>query len=129
MNTSKVSHQLRLNSWADSIRSQQQSGLNIKDWCSQNNVSTYQFFYWKRQLKEACLESALPDIVPISLSPTVETSTTLTTPVPTSLPDSTTFTSCTTPSICLRLGDVSFEVRQDTPPDLISKVIKAARHA
>ena len=133
MNPSQVSHQIQLNTWADTICKQQQSGLNIKEWCIQNGLSQHQFFYWKRKLKEACLESALPEIVPLLLPVSAESSTTLTTSATlsssSSLSSRPTFTSCTTPSIDLHVGDVSFTVSQDTPSELISKIIQAVRHA
>ncbi|WP_196801525.1 hypothetical protein [Pseudobutyrivibrio ruminis] len=33
MNTSKVIHQAKLNDWANTIREQQASSLNVTEWC------------------------------------------------------------------------------------------------
>ena len=67
MNVSKVTHQVKLDRWTAILKEQNSSGLSIKDWRSQNGIKRDQFFYWKRKLKESVLESALPEIVPVSL--------------------------------------------------------------
>ena len=36
-------------------------------WCKQNNISKYQYFYWRRQLKEGAFEHVLPEIVPLTM--------------------------------------------------------------
>lgn len=133
MNSAKVSHELRLSSWADRIRCQQESGLPIKEWCSQNAISRDQFYYWKRRLKESCLASALPDIVPLNLPVPGQgctTCTTLSTPVPDPEPvDNASFTSCTTSPIALSLGGINIEISATASDDLVCRVIKAVRHA
>ncbi|MBE5872191.1 MAG: hypothetical protein E7294_13205 [Lachnospiraceae bacterium] len=79
MNTSKVVHQAKLNTWADLIRDQQSSSLSVASWCEQHQLSKDQYYYWKRKLKDHYVEAQLPDIVPIT-SPALQQS----------------FTSCTT---------------------------------
>lgn len=122
MNTSKVIHQAKLNSWANTIRDQQESSLSVSKWCDTHQISKTQFYYWKRQLADQFVESQLPDIVPISA------------PVPE--PCCTTFKSYTTnetlpelPTLKISIGDVTLEVNDNTSSHLISKVIKAVRHA
>jgi transposase-like protein len=36
--------------WKDRISQQQQSGLSIKQWCSQNQIKPHIFYYWKKRL-------------------------------------------------------------------------------
>ncbi len=122
MNTSKVIHQAKLNSWANTIHDQQESSLSVSKWCDTHQISKTQFYYWKRQLADQFVESQLPDIVPISA------------PVPE--PCCTTFKSHTTnetlpelPTLKISIGDVTLEVNDNTSSHLISKVIKAVRHA
>jgi len=130
MNTAKVTHQIRLSTWSERIREQMDSGLSIKDWCAQNDIRLDRFYYWKRKLKESCLESALPDIVPLGLPEPVHSYPTSTTSNPDPMPaGDQTFTSCTTAPVKLRIGDASIEIYQDIPSDLITKVIKAVRYA
>ena len=66
MNTSKVIHHAKINSWADTIRDQQASSLSVSEWCNMHQISKTQFYYWKRQFTDQFVESQLPDIVPIS---------------------------------------------------------------
>lgn len=129
MNTNHVTHQLKLSSWADKFRDQQASGMTAKAWCTLNNITKDQFFYWKRQLKDACFETQLPDIVPISLPSANESSTTCTT-CATVIPTAGNYAPATSaPAIQLQIKDVTINVTPDTPDALISKVLKAVRHA
>ena len=52
MNTSKVIHQAKLNDWANTIREQQASSLNVTEWGQSNGIAKAQFYYWKRKLKD-----------------------------------------------------------------------------
>ena len=86
MNTNHVTHNLQLSAWANRIREQQVSGLNIKAWCYQNHFTRDQYYYWKRLLKEACLEARLPEIVQVPLPIVEECCSTCTTITPPSTP-------------------------------------------
>ncbi len=55
MKTTVITHQASLKLWASRISEQKASGILVDDWYNQNGVSRHQFYYWKRQLKEACL--------------------------------------------------------------------------
>lgn len=68
MNTSKLAHQARLKTWAESFQNQKESGLTVMEWCSQNGVSKNAFFYWKRRLRDELVESRLPEIVRLPLT-------------------------------------------------------------
>lgn len=122
MNVSKVTHQVKLDRWTTLLNEQKSSGLSVKDWCSQNNISRDRFFYWKRKLKESLIESALPDIVPVA--------------IPASTPGCTTLTTCTTPKtpdtdfpVRITIQDVSIELGSGASEQLISGIIKAVRNA
>ncbi len=122
MNSTQVIRQAKLNSWADYIRDQQDSSLTVTAWCDQQQISKTQFYYWKRKLKDQFVESQLPDIVPLSV------------PVPDNC--CTTFKTCTTPTtlppqsvLRISIRDIAIEVNEETSIHLLSKVIKAVRHA
>lgn len=122
MNVSKVTHQVKLDRWTTLLNEQKSSGLSVKDWCSQNNISRDRFFYWKRKLKESLMESALPDIVPVA--------------IPASTTCCTTLTTCTTPKtpdtdfpVRITIRDVSIELGSGASEQLISGIIKAVRNA
>lgn len=70
MNANKTFHQANLDKWTAIFQEQKDSGLTVKDWCAQNNVSPHAYYYWKRLAKEAYMDSVLPEIVPIALPAT-----------------------------------------------------------
>ncbi len=67
MSTRSMLHQAKLNEWANRLSDQKASGLSVIEWCEQNNLSKYQYFYWRHQLKEETLEQALPEISPLAM--------------------------------------------------------------
>ena len=50
--------QVRSNNWIQLIHARQESGLTVKDWCSQNNVSLHAYYYWLRKLRKQALQVA-----------------------------------------------------------------------
>lgn len=67
MNTSQKLHQTKLNEWANRFKEQKASGLTIRKWCEQNQLSIHAYNYWKHLLKKEVVDQMLPDIVPIPL--------------------------------------------------------------
>ncbi len=51
MNAKQTLHQASLAKWASLFKEQAASGLTVKAWCEQNNVSFHSYNYWKHQLK------------------------------------------------------------------------------
>lgn len=49
---SLVKSQLKLEHWRKLIAECQASGLKVKQWCFQNNVSKDQYYYWLRKVRE-----------------------------------------------------------------------------
>lgn len=119
MNSNNLIHQAKLNSWADTIRAQHDSGLSVSAWCDSHQLSKTQFYYWKRKLKDSYVESKLPEIVSISLPDSSNCCTTCTTD--TAHPEST--------GLSLSIDGVSIKISPNTPDFLISRVIKAVRNA
>ncbi len=66
MNANQTLRQATLAKWSTVFQEQQSSGLTIKEWCSQNDISIHSLYYWKRAAKEEYLKSVMPEIVPIS---------------------------------------------------------------
>lgn len=149
MNTTLAAQKVRLSSWTAAIQEQMESGINVRDWCTQHNVSRSKFYYWKRRIQGACIEQALPDIVQISLSDACpkssepfETSCTefsatdTSTPAsihavePPSLPCPESSETFDTPAaVRMQIQDVSFEIGPDTSAELITRIVKAVRNA
>ena len=67
MNTDLKIRQAKLSRWTALFHEQASSGLNVKTWCDRNGVSIHAYYYWKRILKDAYVDSMLPDIVPITI--------------------------------------------------------------
>ena len=69
MSSKSIIDQAKLANWASLFSDQKASGLSVTEWCLQNNISKNKFFYWKRKPKDDVITSSLPDIVPLSMTP------------------------------------------------------------
>lgn len=56
----KETNELRLAQWADIIKEQKQSGLTVKDWCSQNGITKDAYYYWQHKLRKEVYEAIKP---------------------------------------------------------------------
>ena len=107
MDTKLATKQIRLQEWAGIIRDCKSSGLKVDDYCSQNGISRDAYYYWLRKVKEAALLQAgfveMPAVrsVPVGFIPQMQ----------------------------IRIDEVEIGINQDTPAELISKVLGVIRHA
>ena len=60
METCLTVKNLQHHSWALMVQEQSNSGLSIRDWCSQNNISTKTFYYRRKQIRSELLQAASP---------------------------------------------------------------------
>ncbi len=133
MSTKSLLHQAKLKEWASRFVDQKASGLSVAEWCKQNKLSQYKFFYWKRLLKEEAIEQALPDIVPLAMPsvPNDIPQTQVVSQVPTLARENR--ASCTTFACnsCARLfiNGVCIEIEPSAPESFITNLIRAVRHA
>lgn len=67
MKSKELVRQAFPNEWSSRFADQKTSGLTIREWCEQNNLSFHKCNYWKHQLKEEFLSQTVPDIVPLLL--------------------------------------------------------------
>lgn len=67
MNARQKLHQVHLQEWTVRFADQKASGLTVRQWCEQNNLSFHTYNYWKHLLKEEVVDQALPDIVLVSV--------------------------------------------------------------
>ena len=67
MNARQELHQVHLQDWIVRFADQKSSGLTVRQWCEQNNLSFHTYNYWKHLLKEEVVDQALPDIVSVSV--------------------------------------------------------------
>ena len=69
MNNKQKLHQIKLTQWASRFQEQAASGLTVKAWCAENNVTIHTYNYWKHKLKLEYVDSLLPaehDIVALT---------------------------------------------------------------
>ncbi len=69
MNSVQVQHQILLKQWAGIINEQKESNLSVKAFVAQNSLSEFQFYYWKRKLKDAVLDEVSSGFVEIPVLP------------------------------------------------------------
>lgn len=48
----KITHEIRLKQWTSIIQECHSSGMTVRAWCLENNVSDKKFYYWQRRLRE-----------------------------------------------------------------------------
>lgn len=69
MNNKQKLHQIKLIQLAARFKEQADSGLSVKAWCAENNVTIHTYNYWKHKLKLEYIDSMLPaehDIVALT---------------------------------------------------------------
>lgn len=49
----ELQKQYRLEQWTAAIRDQKASGLSVRQWCEENHVSKYQYYYRQRAVRTA----------------------------------------------------------------------------
>lgn len=52
-------------SWVNMVQAQVQSGLTVRNWCAENNISTKTFYYRRKQIREEMLQAAAPAFVEV----------------------------------------------------------------
>ena len=132
MNAKQKLHQANLAKWTALFHEQASSGLTVKNWCDQNNISIHKYNYWKRMVKEMYVDSVLPDIVPIS---PVSLPSLLSAPPDSQLAglrelrDSRDSCYSMEPKcVSIVIDDIRIEIGSSASDEMISGIIKAVRH-
>ena len=50
MTVTEMKHQARLVEWKEKIMECRSSGVSVKQWCSENNVSDVAYYRWEREI-------------------------------------------------------------------------------
>ena len=128
MNARQKLHQVHLQEWAIRFADQKASGLTVRQWCEQNNLSFHTYNYWKHLLKEEVVDQALPDIVPLSLPALSDSDSLLAiTPAP-SIRANRSIRSNNS-NIKMLINGVSIEIDTAVSEEFLGKLIKAVCHA
>ena len=120
MNTKLATTQIRMTQWAAIIKDRHDSGLKIDDYCEQHGISRNAYYYWLRKVKEAALTQT--EFVEIQTG-----SAELETPVEpyASQGNESSFL----PQMLVSVNGISMGICQNTPMDLLARVIGVVRHA
>ncbi len=106
-----------LQTWGAIISECKNSGMTIKDWCSENSIQSSRFYYWQKQLRVE-LSSSLELSQPEHLSTNfVEVKERLTSG------------STTKPDMVLAMGEIRLEINNSVSPSILGEVLKVIAHA
>ena len=122
MNNKQKLHQIKLTQWASRFQEQAASGLTVKAWCAENNVTIHTYNYWKHKLKLEYVDSLLPaehDIV--ALTPDLLQTCPNNTPVFCQLHEHNTLN--------ITCGDINISVGPTVSEEKLLLLIKAVRYA
>ena len=64
MDSVTVTKQNRLSAGAEMTRSYNASGLKLKDWLEENRITKDKFYYWRRKLRDTCLDEIVQNNEP-----------------------------------------------------------------
>lgn len=130
MNTRQKLHQARLQEWAIRFTEQKTSGLTVRLWCEQNNLSIHAYNYWKHLLKEEVLGQALPDIVPVTIPIISSSDTSIETTESAIRANRTNCTIRTNVSdVAMQINGVTINIDASVPETFLCKLVKAVCHA
>ena len=65
MNTALIAKDFQYQAWTVMVREQAESGLSVRDWCTQNNINTKSFYYRRKRLREEYLGENTLSFVPL----------------------------------------------------------------
>lgn len=52
-------HDFQIKKWQCLIKECQESGMLVKDWCTANDISKHQYYYWLAKIRSECYEEAV----------------------------------------------------------------------
>jgi hypothetical protein len=118
MRLSEAESQLQLQKWTTIIQEYMSSGMKLKDWLYENNISKDQYYYWHRKLKEEairCNMQTFVDITEVSQPPAVAESKNL--PVA--------HENNNEPAAVIRFQNYSIEINNTASVEIIRNLVKA----
>lgn len=110
MNTKLATTQIRITEWTAVIKDCRSSGMKVDDYCQLHGISRDAYYYWLRKVKTAALQQA--GFVEL---PMTENKPALTTDF--------------TAQMVIKAGGNEISINNDTPAELIAKVLEVIHHA
>lgn len=106
-------NQYSLQQAAGMIRSCSESGMPVKEWLRKNEISRDKYYYWKRKLRNICLDEICPSFVEIPADTCHE------------IPEE----QAGSVSASLRVGNVSVDIYDTATSTFLQRLLEAAGHA
>ena len=116
----QIKHRQSIDYWKQVILAQQQSGLNAKEYCRQQDIKYNAFYYWLRKIREEIVEG-MPQLKAEQAAETqfaVLSATTVTASVPVSKEPA---------SLKLSCGPVVLEVTEQTSQALLMQTLACVK--
>lgn len=110
MNTKIATTQIRIAEWGAIIKDCKASGMKVDDYCQQHDISRDAYYYWLRKVKTAALQQAGFVELPMTENNPV-------------------LTNDFTAQMVIKAGGNEIRINNDTPTELITKVLEVIRHA
>ena len=110
MNTKLATTQIRMTERAAIIKDCKSSGMQVDAYCQLHDISRDAYYYWHRKVKTAALQQAgfvelpLPEVKPVP---------------------GTAFTT----QLVIKAAENEIRINNDTPAELIARVLDVIRHA
>ncbi len=127
MNTQLNATEMHMKYWADIIRDRKQSGLKVKDYCAEHNLSRDAYYYWYNKIKNKALIEA-NNRVEFAAVPTNVTESLSTPQDDYSIDDNDKDTDGKTPSIIVKINGMRIDVLEDVSRECLMKVLEVAAH-
>lgn len=125
-NETSIAETLRLQNWAEMIRecNARPSGMKIEDWCKQYGITKHCYYYRFRRVRGQYLKSQKVADSDFALIATGEN------PIAARLSASSSAnTSAFTPKLTIQVNNALISIDENTPTDLLTKVMEVVKHA
>jgi hypothetical protein len=124
----------QLERWKYLIKECQESGMKITDWCTANDVSKHQYYYWLAKIRSECYEEAVVQLQ------TAKTSSSINVPVniqgasfveinPEIVNEIPKQANLSQPVAVVQKGSIRIEIMSNAPASFIRQLLEAARYA
>ena len=111
MDSTVLKNQLLVSKWTALISECRNSGMPVKDWLAQNQVSKDQYYYWNHKLKNLCLDSIQPAFVELP-APVIEKK----------------CYDAASKVASIQVGTTSIDIFETASADFLCKLFEAAAH-
>ena len=112
MNTRLVAKEVKFAQWNALVQECMSSGLKVKDWCLQNNISKDAYYYWLRKVREVACDSMETSFARVPDQ---------------CIPQS--YHSAFSTELTISIGSITISINSSTPLHLIESVIRVVANA